>query len=1020
MAENKKYWTGFEDLANTEIAQKLKENEFAAEIPSTEFLGDKESLEESNTSRRDFLKYLGFSTAAATLAACESPVVESIPYVVKPDSVIPGLPNYYATAYYDGEDYASILVKTREGRPIKVEPNTDATFNAGTNARVQASVLSLYDSNRLRMPMAKGVEASWDSILTEIKGELLKAEGKEVVLLTSTVVSPSTKALIASFGEQFSNFTHVTYDPYSYSGKLDVYEEVTGERALPMIKMDKAHLVVGVGADFLNGYTGQSVESDYAAARKPGKHMMRHIQVESNLSLTGSNADKRIKVGAAEQFSSLVYLYNTVTGSKLPVGSLSTEAKSSLDGVAKELMKAGSHSLVMVGGNDANAERIALALNNALGNLGTTIDLTNKVYLRAGNDKALYAMIKRMNAGQVGAIITNGVNPMYQLATAKGYAKGLEKVTTKVAFTDRMDESAASMDYVLPTSHAFESWGDAIPATGVYALTQPTIKPLFDTRQFEEALMSWAGVEGRYYDYIKNTYATNYGSLLGAGWNTVLHDGEARFSAEATSVEMPEMDLNAAASALAKMKAGKYQVAFYQKAGVGIGNQTNNPWLHEMPDPVSRVTWDNYVTISLADAMAMDLMNEHESNGALNGSRVNLTANGATLSNVPVLIQPGQTIGTLGLSTGYGRTAAGKAGNGIGVNAFELMNGQHFADVTIEKAEGIHEFASVQLGNTMMGRKIVNETDLSTFLNGEHSEWNEIPMFHTYDGHKDSDETNLWDSFDHETGPMWNMAIDLNSCIGCGACVVACHLENNVPVVGKEEVRNFRDMHWLRIDRYYSSDVTKETEGYEGVGLIGKGATDRYADMEKPAESPEVVFQPVMCQHCNHAPCETVCPVAATSHSAEGLNHMAYNRCIGTRYCANNCPYKVRRFNWFNYQGNDQFADVNPSMDDYGRMVLNPDVTVRARGVMEKCSMCIQRIQLGKLEAKKAGKMLEDGAFTTACAQACGTGSITFGDVNNEKSAVRAAKEDARSYRLLDEVGTQPSVFYQTKIRNKA
>ncbi len=1017
MADNKKYWTGIEDLANTPVAQKLKENEFAAGVPSsTEFLGDKESLESSNTSRRDFLKYLGFSTAAATLAACESPVVESIPYVIKPDSVIPGLPNYYATSYFDGNDYASILVKTREGRPIKVEPNTDAKFNASTNARVQASVLDLYDSNRLKAPMAKGQEASWSSVLEEVKGELLKADGKEVVLLTSTIISPSTMALITKFGEQFTNFKHVTFDPYSFSGKLDVYEEVMGERAMPTYSFDSTKLVVGIGSDFLTGITGQSLEGSYAAARKPGAGMMQHIQVESNLSLTGSNADKRYKVGASEQFSALVYLYNKVTGSSLPVATFkNSTTQGELDDVAKKLLAAKGSSLVLVGGNDANAERIALALNMALDNIGKSIDLNNRVYLRRGNDKDLYSLIERMNAGSVGAIITSGLNPIYQLAEAKGYSKGLAKVGVKVAFTDRMDESAKSMDYVLPVNHAYESWGDAVPATGVYALTQPTIKPLFDTKQFEEALMSWVGESGRYYDFVKSTYKNQYATLFGKGWNTVLHDGEATISSNVEAVELPEMDLQMAASELAKMKADKFQIAFYQKQGMGVGNQTNNPWLHEMPDPVSRVTWDNYITISAADALSLGLTNEHQSDGALNGSRVNITANGVTLENVPVLVQPGQAFGTIGLATGYGRTDAGKAGNGVGVNAFSLMNGQHFANVEIVKAEGEHEFASVQMGNTMMGRKIVNETDLNTFLHGSVNDWNETPMFHTYDGHKNSDETNLWDDFDHETGHMWNMAIDLNSCIGCGACVVACHLENNVPVVGKEEVRNFRDMHWLRIDRYYSSDTTKDSEGYEGLG----GVMDMYANMEIPSESPEVVFQPVMCQHCNHAPCETVCPVAATSHSAEGLNHMAYNRCIGTRYCANNCPYKVRRFNWFNYQANDDFANVNPAQDDFGRMVLNPDVTVRARGVMEKCSMCIQRIQLGKLEAKKAGKMLEDGAFTTACAQACGTGSITFGDVNNKKAMVTAAKKDKRSYRLLDEVGTQPSVFYQTKIRNK-
>ena len=449
---------------------------------------------------------------------------------------------------------------------------------------------------------------------------------------------------------------------------------------------------------------------------------------------------------------------------------------------------------------------------------------------------------------------------------------------------------------------------------------------------------------------------------------------------------------------------------------MGAGNNANNPWTYELPDPVTRLSWDNYVVMSAADAVAYGVEVKAQSNGSMNGNTINITVDGTTLENVPVWIQPGQTQGSIGLAVGFGRTEAGKVGNNVGVNANSLLApAVSYAEATVVATEVEHGFASVQLAHTMMGRKIVNEINLPTFLSGNAKEWNEKPTFESYKGPLTSFEANLWDDQDHETSHMWNMSIDLNSCTGCGACVVACSLENNVPVVGKDEVRRHRDMHWLRIDRYYSSDMTKEVAEEEGVGAI-----EKYAKMEVPSESPSVVFQPVMCQHCNHAPCETVCPVGATVHSREGLNHMAYNRCIGTRYCANNCPYKVRRFNWFNYQVNDKFTDVNPSQDDYGRMVLNPDVTVRARGVIEKCSLCIQRIQLGKLEAKKDGRQLTDGEFTTACAQACGSGAIVFGDVNNPKSEVSHLKQEERAYHLLEEVGTQPSIFYQTKVRKQS
>ena len=455
----------------------------------------------------------------------------------------------------------------------------------------------------------------------------------------------------------------------------------------------------------------------------------------------------------------------------------------------------------------------------------------------------------------------------------------------------------------------------------------------------------------------------------------------------------------------------------YTKTGMGAGENANNPWTYELPDPISRLSWDNYIVMSAADAVELGIEVAPESNGAMTGNTLNITVDGNPLENVPVWIQPGQTKGTLGLAVGFGRTAVGKVGNNVGVNAFELLPSTQAisGQVTAAASEVEHGFASVQLAHTMMGRKIVNEISLPTFMNVSHEEWNEKPTFESYKGPLSSFDANLWDDHDHETSHMWNMSIDLNSCTGCGACVVACSLENNVHVVGKDEVRRHRDMHWLRIDRYYSSEMTPELADENGIGAI-----EKYAKMEIPSESPDVVFQPVMCQHCNHAPCETVCPVGATVHSREGLNHMAYNRCIGTRYCANNCPYKVRRFNWFNYKGNEKFADVNPSQDDYGRMVLNPDVTVRARGVIEKCSLCIQRIQLGKLEAKKDGRMLTDGEFTTACAKACGSNAIVFGDVNNPESEVSHLKQEGRAYHLLEEVGTQPSVFYKTKVRNRA
>ena len=996
MTENNKYWRGIEDQSNPELSEKLAQNEFSNEISQADFLGNDE-LAESSTSRRDFLKFMGFSTAAATLAACEAPIVESIPYVVKPDSLTPGIANYYASSLYDGYDFASVLVKTREGRPIKIEPNNDAIFNGATNARVQASVLSLYDGARMHSPMMDGAATSWKEAITKAQSLLTESS----VLLTRTVISPALKSAIAKLG-----LRHVSVDAVSQSNRADVYEALTGVRGLPTVELAKARLVFAVGADFLGDWGGENLNSAYAAARKPGSDMLRHIQAESGLSLSGANADVRIKAKVSEYESVLAHVYNKVANAvgvaTVSAPALREDIKLSVEGVANELIAAGSGSLVLNGLNSATAEKLAAKTNELLAS--EAFNTSRLDFTASGSDTDFAALLEDIKSGDVTSVVTLDTNVLHFSSAMASLA---EKVSL-VSIADRLDETASKAAVALPMSHYLEAWTDAAPASGVYAVGQPTISPLFDSKSAVEIVNTLAGGSESAVELIKAS-ATSANSSK--AWNALLHDGFADVAIEEVATGTLDMSDVAVSAPLKGL-----EFYTYTKAGMGAGSNANNPWTYELPDPVTRLSWDNYVVMSAADAVAYGVEVKAQSNGSMNGNTINITVDGTTLENVPVWIQPGQTQGSIGLAVGFGRTEAGKVGNNVGVNANSLLApAVSYAEATVVATEVEHGFASVQLAHTMMGRKIVNEINLPTFLSGNAKEWNEKPTFESYKGPLTSFEANLWDDQDHETSHMWNMSIDLNSCTGCGACVVACSLENNVPVVGKDEVRRHRDMHWLRIDRYYSSDMTKEVAEEEGVGAI-----EKYAKMEVPSESPSVVFQPVMCQHCNHAPCETVCPVGATVHSREGLNHMAYNRCIGTRYCANNCPYKVRRFNWFNYQVNDKFTDVNPSQDDYGRMVLNPDVTVRARGVIEKCSLCIQRIQLGKLEAKKDGRQLTDGEFTTACAQACGSGAIVFGDVNNPKSEVSHLKQEERAYHLLEEVGTQPSIFYQTKVRNRA
>jgi len=1020
MSSNKKYWKSVEELENSSIVEALRNNEFVEEIPTEEFLGNADALAQSGTSRRDFLKYVGFSTAAVTLAACEGPVHKSIPYVLQPEQIIPGVADYYATTVFDGFDFANLLVKTREGRPIKIDNNTISGSKFSANARIHASILSLYDSMRLKEPKLDGKNGSWSAVNLRIKSSLAeaKAKGGQVVLLTNTLASPSTEKLIGEFIAKNPNAKHVVYDAVSSSDALDAFETVYGERALVDYDFSKASLIVSVGADFLGDWQGGGYDAGYAQGRIPAgptgsKKMSRHFQFESNMTLSGAAADKRIPMSTANQKQALVQIYNIITGSSVAV-SLDAKFKDEATKAAQQLKLAGSKGVLVSGIEDKNAQLLVLAINQVLASEAFTTVGTRQI--RKGSNAVVSQLVKDMNAGSVHTLIMSGINPVYTLADSASFVSGLKKVKTSVAFSLKEDETASITTIAAPVPHYLEAWGDVVITKGTYSLTQPTIRPIFNTKQFQDVLLSLNGTPGNFYDYIK---ANSASVIAGSSWNKVLHDGV--FVIGSSALSAGSIDYAAAASAVANSKsAGEFELVLYTKTGMGDGQQANNPWLQEFPDPITRVSWDNYVTVSNADAKKYNLTNEIVANGGLNGSYATITtADGLKLENVPVIVQPGQAVGTVGLALGYGRKAALKDEMQVGLNAYALYkNFKSVQSVTIAKANGVHEFACVQGQKTLMGRgDIIKETSLKTFNSEDPEHWNEQPMVSLDHEEVKATTVDLWESFDRSTGHHFNLSIDLNACTGCGACVIACHAENNVPVVGKAEVRRSRDMHWLRIDRYYSSESTFEGDNERKENIAGLSSSlSTFNEMEKPGDNPQVSFQPVMCQHCNHAPCETVCPVAATSHGREGQNHMAYNRCVGTRYCANNCPYKVRRFNWFLYNKNSEF-DYHMN-DDLGRMVLNPDVNVRSRGVMEKCSMCIQMTQATKLKAKNEGRPVADGEFQTACSNACSSGAMIFGDVNDAESKVAKLAADDRSYHLLEHVGTKPNVVYHVKVRN--
>lgn len=1086
----KKYWTGLEDLHETPEFKKSRDNEFTEDLPVEDFLNDNR-LDATTTGRRDFLKFLGFGLGAATLAACEAPVIKSIPYVNKPEEITPGVANYYASSYFDGYDFASILVKTREGRPIHIKGNKQYGAAGGrSSARVNASVLSLYDSERLQGPVSEGADVDWDLLDGKVADAInaAVASGKKVRLLTNTVNSPSTLAAIEKMaakiapaseeGEANDSFKHVQYEPVSYSGMLAANEESFGRSFIPDYQFQKAKTIVSVAADFLGGwlmsndYTGQYIEN----RRPENGWMSNHFQFETLLSLTGTNADARYPIKPSQEGAVVASLHNHIAakagGAKVGVNTSEVDAMTKR--AAEKLWADKGQSLVVAGSNSKGVQVMVNSINSMLGNYGNAIPTDNELNMFNTTDQDIHVLIDEMNAGDVGVLVIAGANPSYNLPNADAFRTALDKVEHRVAVSQYNDETASLCNHLAPDHHYLESWNDFRVKGDYVALAQPTISKLYNTRQFGESLLRWSGSSESYHDFMQ----TNWAELLldaplelAAGidaWNRVVHDGGVQLPSTDLGLSTFAGDLSSAAAdvkSMVGMTGGEFEIALYTKTGIGNGSHAANPWLQELPDPITKATWDNYVTMAPTDIRERGY-NEYlgEQSPA---TRITLSVNG-TEYKMPVVPVPGQKPGTLGIALGYGRGGnsekIGKAAyqtgdygghikddNGnlmpIGTNVYPLVTkvGNHhvyanFA-ATIAGTDGTYPIATTQTQHTIMDRhSVLRETDLETYNSGDVASYNppaELVFHgapenghshegHEHDGQEHGDEghgdhkvhvenIDIWDSHKVEhVGHRWGMSIDLNTCIGCGECVVSCHSENNVPVVGKDEVRRARDMHWLRIDRYYSSAMNQEKGEEEGMGTI-----ETYRKMEVPEENPKVVHMPMMCQHCNHAPCETVCPVAATTHSSEGLNQMTYNRCIGTRYCANNCPYKVRRFNWFNYQAYDKFKEFNPAQDATSRMVLNPDVTVRARGVMEKCSMCIQRIQAGKLEAKKAGEPVKDGAIKTACAEACPTNAITFGDINDKASKVRKNHESDRGYYALEEIGVKPNIAYMVKVRNE-
>lgn len=1040
---NQEVWIGVEDLTH--------DKQFV-EQASQEFVSLPEAIEKENalsftSNRRDFLKYLGFGVGAATVAAsCEIPVKRAIPYVTKPDTIVPGVANYYASSFVSGSDYASVLVKTREGRPIKIE-NNSLGMQSAAGARIQASVLSLYDTNRIQEPgkIKDGSVAkmSWTDLDKAVVAKL--GEGGAVRIVTNSISSPTTKKAIADFSAKYPNTKVVAYDPISYAAILDANNACFGARVIPSYKFDAADVVVSFNADFLGTWISPSEFSTaFAKGRKVNAEnpkMNRLIQVESRMSLTGSNADNRVLVKPSEQGAAIAFLANEIVGG-ISVPALNDKAKKALTKVAQDLKANAGKSLVVSSSTNVNEQILVNAINATLNNYNATIDLANANLLYQGSDADVQGLISELESGAVSVLMVLGdANPVFELSNGDKFGAAVKKAGLSISFCGLINETTATCQYSAPAHHFLESWSDAKPKAGVYSLVQPTIAPLFNTRQAELSLLTWAGVAPQsvqpMYDYVRALWQTEVFpkqkefTTFPAFWDATLHDGV--FSCTENTARVFAFAGNAAAAAAGVTQpVSGVEIEFFESINLGNGQYATNPWLMEMPDPITRTVWAN----TLAVPVNFDGINDF--NGYQNlkdGDTVDVEVSGKTVTCV-VVRQFGQMENTVAIALGYGRPKAGvcsEVGSNVN-NLIPLSNGtpKYFATAKVSAKTGKDKaFACVQhhhtMGVTAMGkeegkvinadekslgykgfqgslvkRSIIRRTDLKEVkkfiddLKHERAHHQKLNSYTLYRGHEDR----------YKAGLHWNMYVDLNACTGCAACTVACMAENNVPVVGKHEVARHHEMTWLRIDRYYYGDV----------------------------ENPSVVYQPMMCQHCDNAPCENVCPVNATNHSSEGLNQMTYNRCIGTRYCANNCPYKVRRFNWQDYTTADIFPANERNLNDltlgfstempYGadnltRMVLNPDVTVRTRGVIEKCSFCVQRIQEGKLTAKKESRQLTDGDVQTACQTACPTGAITFGDRNNPESAVSKAMKSPLTYLVLEEVNVASNVNYSARITNK-
>jgi MoCo/4Fe-4S cofactor protein with predicted Tat translocation signal len=999
-----------------------------AELQAAEFspqAADTPALPAEGASRRRFLSLLAAGAAlAATGSGCSRDIDRGsiVPYTRRPEG-LPGTALYYASAAQEGLEAHSLLIKTREARPILIEGNDEHPgFRGAASLRMQAELLALYDPDRLRGPLKDGQPTSWDEARRALAAA---ASGNgRCLLLTEAILSPSQAALIEDLKRVLPRLDHRAWEPAAEHGALAAARDLAGAQLKPVLHLDKARVVLCLDADPLGG-EGAELRAirDFANARQVASRAearkatpLRLWAAESRLTLSGGKSDHRLPIlpsqAAALGFALVAELADR--GVPLPEGTpreelgryrLESVAETAgldpalLRALADDLQRAGRQALVIAGTPlPAEAHAAAWLLNRMLGAEGHTVEQRPAALTELLDPPAMVSLAGELAAGRYSTLIVWGVNPAHSLPAGANWAAALAGVQHSFRIGLLPDETAAGCDWTLAAHHWLESWGDFRGGL----LQQPAVAPLHDTRQAEQILLDLAvdrsaPIPVGWDEYLKLRWQETWRHRGGpasfeAFWHAVLHDGLLAEPAAEPGTSVFQAAALGAHLRRAGRRAGDggFELLLHPDRRIFDGRGANNGWLQELPEPVTKLTWGNPLLIGPADARRL---------GLASGDLVRITTGGRSLE-LPVAIQPGQKAGSLALALGYGRKGLSVA-EGVGVNAWPLCPGGEgllLAGVLLEPTGGRRSVHTTQEHHLMEGRDLIRRVGLAAYAAGETGGPKHHGAHHGDDhgkGHgelatgrdhglKPEQDTplTLYPTVEY-TGRKWGMAIDLGACVGCAGCVIACQAENNIPVVGPERVDEGRELQWIRIDRYYEGDE----------------------------DNPEMVTQPMLCQHCDNAPCENVCPVSATTHNEEGLNQMTYNRCVGTRYCANNCPYKVRRFNYYDYT-----AKLAESL----QLAMNPEVSIRPRGVMEKCTFCVQRINDARSAAHAEGRPIRDGEVTTACAAACPAGAIVFGDLNDPASRVASLVASDRGYGVLAVLGVGPAITYLAEVKNPA